>query len=364
MYREMGHRFFERNIRAGLGDDEAPNRAVFRALKAIVIEGRDSPSVFAFNHNGVTLYAEKFEPRDGDYVITEPRLLNGAQTLTTFDRFVKKNEGNLRLASPESGLPELSVLCKIITEAKPDFFVTVTVNNNRQNPVLPWNLRANDLIQLQLQEKFQQELGIYYERQENAFSNLTQEDLDELEILENKAVQLLKLAYTYLAADGAIDRMTRMRDVFEDDKSYEQVFSPSRLRADLRKVVLCYKVQFRLNRIVQEIRTKGQKKYAYMRRARNLLWALLCQAMLNDERLEVYAERFGKGLSIEADYTDWLGDLASTRARFLISGVTEREDYALMLQEERYDFLKSKAVYERCMELAYKKWRWTQQRLK
>ena len=364
MYRDMGQHFFDRNIRAALEENAPPNRAITRALKEIILEEKESPLVFAFNHNGVTIYAEQVKKQDGIYEITEPRLLNGAQTVTTFARFLKKNEGNPRIHERETALKELHVLCKIITDAIPEFIVNVTINNNRQNPVMPWNLHANDMIQLELQDKFRDELGIYYERQENAFASLTQEDLDELDITEYKAVEMRRLAQAILATEGEIDKASRMREVFENEKVYAQVFNPSRLQSDGRKIILCYKVQFRLRRMIREIVEKGVNKYAYLSRARNLLWALLCQGMLNDERVEDYAERFGHGLVIEADFTEWLGRLSSTRARFLISQAVSDAPYAASMADGRYDFLRTKAIFDHCMEIAYKKWKWIQKRLK
>jgi hypothetical protein len=364
MYRDMEYRFFERNIRASLSEDESPNRAMTKALRDIILDEKELPSVFAFNHNGVTLYAEHIEHDGGICEITEPRLLNGAQTVTTFARFLKKNEDNPRIKEREGALRELTCLCKIITEAAPEFVVSVTINNNRQNPVMPWNLHANDMIQLELQDKFREELHIYYERQENAFIGLSQQDLDELEITEYKAIELVRLAQTILATEGEIDKISRTRDVFESEKVYAQVFSAQRLQADARQMVICYKIQFRLRRMIRDIVDKGVHKYAYISRARNLLWALLCQGILNDERLCDYAERFGQSLIMEADFTDWLGRISSTRVRFLISEAVSKDPYAMMMSEERYDFLRTKAFFDRCMEIAYKKWKWVQKRLK
>ena len=108
---------------------------------------------------------------------------------------------------------------------------------------------------------------------------------------------------------------------------------------------------------------KGEKKYAYMRRARNLLWSLLCQGVLNDEHLEEKAEKFGKNLAVENDYVEWLAKLAATKARFLIAGIVEKEPYASKAEDERYGFLRTKAVYEACMELARKKFEWVPRRL-
>lgn len=364
MYRDMGQRFFERNIRAALDENESVNRSIMKAFKQIVLDDEDDPSVFAFNHNGVTLSAERIEQVDGTYRITEPRLLNGAQSVTSFGRFLAANEGNPRLKERDDALRNLWLLCKVITQAKPEFVTTVTINNNRQNPVEPWNLHANDMIQLELQDKFRDDLGIYYERQENAFANLSDEDLEEQGITGYRAIELVRLAMTILVTEGEIDKLSRMREVFENDKLYSQVFHQGRLKADSRRVLLCYKVQFRLRRLINEILDKGQNKYAYVAKARYLLWALLCQGILNAADLEHYAEQFGHALSIEADYTNWLAKLASTRCRPMLSEVVADDAYAKKVAEGNFGFLRTNAVFNRCMEVAYKRWGWVEKRLK
>lgn len=363
MYREMGQRFFERNIRAALPEDEAVNRSIENSIKRIILDDKESPKVFVFNHNGVTLFAEALNAADGQFKLTEPRLLNGAQTVTTVARFLKSNEGNNKLTERRNVLEQMRVLCRIITDAVPEFVTTVTINNNRQNPVDPWNLHANDMIQLELQDKFRDDHGIYYERQERAFQNLSDEDLEEQGITQYKAIELTRLARTFLASDGEIDKFARFREVFEDDRIYNQVFSQSRLRADSRKIVLCYKAQFRLRRLVNDIVDRGANKYAYVERARNLLWALLCQAILNDPNLDEYAEDFGKGLSLEAQYTDWLSGFATTRCRFVFSDLVADKIYASKASEGNFSFMRTNAAYKRCMEMAYKRWRWVEKRL-
>jgi AIPR protein len=364
MYREMGARFFERNIRAALAEDKAVNRSIQQSIKNIVLDGKEDPKVFAFNHNGVTLFAEDLHQSNGTFKITEPRVLNGAQTVTTFARFLKTNEGNNRLIEHKDALNDLRVMCRIITDATPEFVTTVTISNNRQNPVDPWNLHANDMIQLELQDKFRDELGIYYERQEKAFENLSDEELEEQQITEHRALELTRIARTFLISDGDIDKLTRFREVFEDDRIYNHVFSENRPRADLRKIVLCYKVQFRLGRLSYDIVDKGANKYAYVLRSRNLLWALLCQAILNDPKLEERAEKFGKGLSLEAQYTEYLSGLATTRCRFILADLVSDKSYADKAAEGNFSFMRTNAAYKRAMEIAYKRWHWVEKRLK
>jgi hypothetical protein len=100
-------------------------------------------------------------------------------------------------------------------------------------------------------------------------------DQSNLDIGPNSSVKLNKFIYDPNrsgVSDGDIDKLTRFREVFEDDRIYGQVFSENRLKAHLRKIVLCYKVQFRLGRLSYDIVDKGANKYAYVLRSRNLLW--------------------------------------------------------------------------------------------
>ncbi|OFV79788.1 MAG: hypothetical protein A2Y78_09135 [Acidobacteria bacterium RBG_13_68_16] len=364
MFKEMGSRFFDRNIRGALPEDEVVNRSLTRAFRKIVLEGKDLPSVFPFNHNGVALSAEVLEKDDGHLRIVEPRILNGVQTLITLERFLNASSDHDAFRQGSRKLDGVKVLCKVVTKAQPEFVTTVTVNNNRQNPVEPWNLRANDRIQLELQDKFRNQLGIYYERQEHAFSGLSEDDLGGLGIKELRAIQLLPLAKTFLVADGDIDKLQRLRQVFDDDYQYAQVFSPGRLRIDSRHIMLCYKIQFRLRKLVNDIVEKGVNRYFYISRARNLVWALLCQGVLNDGDLEVRAQRFGSSLSLETNYTEWLSYLATNRCRFLIRDVLEQKPYQEKAAEGNYSFLRTNAFYEKCMDLARKNWKWEKTRLK
>ena len=104
-------------------------------------------------------------------------------------------------------------------------------------------------------------------------------------------------------------------------------------------------------------------KYAYVQRARNLLWALLCQGILNDPKLEEQAEGFGRRLSLEAQYTDWLSGLATTRCRFILSDLVADKAYASKAAEGNFGFMRTNAAYKRSMEIAYKRWRWVEKRL-
>jgi hypothetical protein len=365
MFKVLGKRFFDSNIRYGFEEgDSAVNRAIAGALKKIIIDKAEDPSLFAFDHNGITLAAGRFEAGDGICTLTAPRLLNGAQTVTTFAEFLKKNSDDPRLLAGKQQRESLRVLCKVITDADQKFVTRVTINNNRQNPVEPWNLHANDVIQLELWEKFQTDLKIFYERQENAFDQLGPEDLDEYGIAEDsKAIQMLKLTQTFLLTDGSISRMSHMPRVFEDEKTYEHVFRQARLRADSRHILLCYKVQFNLRKYVQAIQDMGQNKYWFLSRARNLVWALLCQGILNATDLEDFAEKHGNSLSAPVEYKERLITLATSRVRPLLKELIEDQEYKDEVAKEKFSFLNSDKAFDKCMESAYKRWKWVHKKL-
>jgi hypothetical protein len=364
MYTALGSRFFDSNIRYGLGDGEAVNRAVSAALRKIVIDKTQDASVFAFDHNGITLYAEQFNREGERCTLVAPRLLNGAQTVTTLAGFLDRNKDNPKVIEGKSILKAARVLCKIITKADQAFVTQVTINNNRQNPVEPWNLHANDLIQLELQEKFRSDLQIYYERQENAFDQLNAEDLEEYGIREHsRAIHMLKLAQTLLLTDGSISRLSEIRRVFEDEKVYNQVFRNARLKADSRHILLCYKVQFNLRRYADEIQQKGQNKYWFISRSRQLLWALLCQGILNHDKLEEIADRHGNSMAIAVEYKDTLMWLATARVRLLLAELMKDREYEDKVAAENLSFLRTDKAFEKCMALAYKKWRWVHKKL-
>jgi hypothetical protein len=369
MFVAMKDRFLDRNIRSLLsgrkpGKETAVNRRLLKAFEEITITRKQDPGVFAFNHNGVTIFAEMIEGSDGKYRVTEPRLLNGAQTVGSFNAFLNSHKDDAALNQAGERLDAMRVMCKVITKSDQDFVTMVTICNNRQNPVEPWNLRANDMIQLQLASRFREELNLYYERQENAFEQFSDVELEEKGLRPGEAIELVRLAQTFLVTDGSIDKLSRMNEVFENDKSYEQVFSPSRLTADFRAVCLCYKLQFKLRLLVQSIVERGQNKYAYMPRARPLLWGLMCQAMLNHPEFDHYAENYGTDLRHPHLLMDWWYTLAANTCRLIIRDLVNSKENEERVRDGNFSFLKSNATFGRAMEIGRRQNGWVHRRLK
>jgi hypothetical protein len=154
-----------------------------------------------------------------------------------------------------------------------------------------------------------------------------------------------------------------MRKVFEEEKLYDQVFRKSRLKADSREVLLCYKVQFRVRKVAGEIEQRGQNKYAFVHRGRYLLWALICQGLLNASDLETISEEYGTSMTLPAGFTDLVSQIATTRVRPLLAGLLSLPGYREKAAEGNYSFLRTDAAFDKCMEAAYDKWHWLHKKL-
>ncbi len=366
IYQEMDYRFFERNIRAGLSADRPPNKEIRKSLKKMIMEGTESPDTFVFNHNGVTISAEKFEILGGKAFITEPRLLNGAQTVTSFAAFIHKNEKNPAFARNKSKLFELQVVVKVIVSASSEFVTHVTICNNRQNPVAAWNLRSNDLIQLQFQDKFREDLKIYYERQEKAFDELTDTDLEEMGIADSKKLEVRKLAQSLLAIQGDVDRMSRLTEVFTNAKIYNNTFRPAYLKSDTRALLFCYKIQLRLGRIIKEFQLDNYEKFYFIRGGKNTLWALLIQALLNEndeDELEKLYETYGRSLTVEQAFTDLLKDWAIKKLKPVLLTTIKESPFIESIEQEKYAFVKGKKFFNECMNNAGVQYGWQKKKI-
>ena len=174
----------------------------------------------------------------------------------------------------------------------------ITISNNQQNPVLPWALRAMDNRQVDLADKFRNELGIFYSRQEGAFENLTDDEKEELGIEDSKDIRIRPLAQTFLAVQGDVYNMAHLPDVFESQKLYQDTFKSAYINSNARSIVLAYKVGLMMSGVTVRLRESLAQKYqAAVPKARNLTWALLIQALLNDKKFSVYVEDYGSETS-------------------------------------------------------------------
>lgn len=139
---------------------------------------------------------------------------------------------------------------------------------------------------------------------------------------------------------------------------YEKAFNPHFLKSDTRKIIISYKVQFRLNAIINEIESRGENKYFFVRYARNLVWALTVQGLLNDSDVDDLLENYGHTLSVEADFNSIVKDLGSKKIRIILSELIKQKKYDEYMVNGKFSFLKTRIAFVDSMTLANKRYGW------
>ena len=123
---------------------------------------------------------------------------------------------------------------------------------------------------------------------------------------------------------------------------------------------MAYKIQFRLTPIIDKIKEQGKRKYEFVKHAKNLIWALLIQALLHDDNIDNLLNDYGHSLTrgIEVNFKEYLKETASRKIRPILSKLIENNNYMKSIEEEKYTFLRTKVVYQEAMDIARKKYRW------
>jgi hypothetical protein len=154
-----------------------------------------------------------------------------------------------------------------------------------------------------------------------------------------------------------------MKDVFEGEVWYRDTFREQYLDIDPRKLVLLYKVQFRLQSVIREIRSAGAEKYGYAPKAKNLIWCLTLQGLMNDNKFDKLVENYGNSTGVEAGLTEILKKMASSKIRFILSDAFDAKKYRDHMNEGKFAFLRSKATLADCMKVAQSRFGWEKKML-
>jgi antitoxin component of RelBE/YafQ-DinJ toxin-antitoxin module len=158
--------------------------------------------------------------------------------------------------------------------------------------------------------------------------------------------------------------MSRLRDVFDNQKFYNEAFRESYRHADARRIVLAYKVHLVLNSPMEELDEKSPAKLKYaVSKARNLVWALLIQSLLNDSKVKDYLEWYGLGLQKENDFRMLLRKFASSKVLPILKRVLNDPTYEKKIASEKYSFLRTKELFRRSMDEAFELHGWTRKSL-
>jgi hypothetical protein len=183
IYRQRGDILFHKNVRLSLYDyKDAKNKVVTPMETTLeqICKGQLNPNIFPFYHVGVTISATtNSSEAANDISLETPYVINGCQTITIADHFLRELENKKNSEAIEK-FKEINVLAKVVIGTTDEELKEITNCNNRQNPIENWQLFSNDPIHIEIESSLL-ELKVFYERQKGKFNAL----MNKLDIAKN-----------------------------------------------------------------------------------------------------------------------------------------------------------------------------------
>ena len=183
LHQRHGKALYAKNIRQHLGHKTDVNIAIRQTLETC-------PSEFEYLNNGVTVLAERIDPKNNNWALGKRldlrgmSIINGAQTVASSAKFVND--------SPASDIGTAYVPVTVIqADLDNDFSKRVTRARNHQNPVLSQNFAALDDEQERLRRQLAL-LEIHYAYKPEALD----EGANPHTIRIEEAAQALAVAHT------------------------------------------------------------------------------------------------------------------------------------------------------------------------
>ena len=235
LFRHRSNIIFEKNVRLYLQTKEAKARLEHPMEETFeqICRGTADPSIFAFYHVGVTLSTTGFSRQDGELCIADPQVINGCQTINIASRYFAKLESIAKKGSEATAASEkierfkkIPVAAKIITRALNVQLREIANCNNRQNPIEPWQLFANDPIHCEIEDSLR-DIGVFYERQKGRFDS----EIKRLKVIQtyyntnNTYVTVVPLGQVICLCRQQMQLAAKPSEIFVNKERHDGVFT-------------------------------------------------------------------------------------------------------------------------------------------
>jgi hypothetical protein len=152
-----------------------------------------------------------------------------------------------------------------------------------------------------------------------------------------------------------------MNQLFDSDQQYVETFHEGRTSEELGRVVLCYKCRtYCHNTLAREL---AVGRTTFVDRAKLLLWALVCQGLLNQKDLPDLVDEFDGDLRMPEGFRERLLKIAVRQVKPTLLWLVQQPEFSASYKEERYDFLRGDKAFNRSMGHALREYSWRQTRL-
>lgn len=229
LYRQRGDILFHKNVRLSLYDyKDAKNRVVtpMEATLDQICKGQLNPNIFPFYHVGITISATTNSSEGANDISLEtPYVINGCQTITIADHFLRELENKKNFEAIEK-FREINVLAKVVIGTTDEELKEITNCNNRQNPIENWQLFSNDPIHIEIESSLL-DLEIFYERQKGKFNAL----MHKLDIAKNYSktnqtfVDVETVGQLVALAKGNYQWTAKPSEIYINKQNHDSIFT-------------------------------------------------------------------------------------------------------------------------------------------
>ena len=211
----------EGNVRYFLGEDKVVNKSIIETAKS------DSKSqIFWAMNNGLTIICDSINALgSNEYTLDNPQVVNGCQTIHCLQMAYNEKK-DMQETDPEkievTKLPSnLKVFVKLVRANNSEIQTSIISATNSQSPVHSASLKANDVIQKNIEAHLRKN-EFYYERRENFYKRQGMSG--------NKVVGLLKMAqiiHTIVNKESIIatNDTASLFDTQQKSKIYSTIFN-------------------------------------------------------------------------------------------------------------------------------------------
>jgi hypothetical protein len=146
---DRGNAAYAANVRRWLGDNTVTNSRLKDVFK-LIADGEGNPEIFPFHHNGVSISCSGMTKNHDGFVLANPQVINGQQTLCGWWNVYNAQKGSDR----RERLADLVVMVRIVQTQSKAMLEQITFANNRQNAVSALELRSNEACMATIEGAF------------------------------------------------------------------------------------------------------------------------------------------------------------------------------------------------------------------
>lgn len=200
---------FEDNVRDYQGVSVEVNKAIAETLKSSKNED------FWWLNNGITILCKRADAKTRTVTIEAPQIVNGFQTSHEIFNYCSS------IDSTSLKEETRSILVRIIVSEDEGSRNRVIKATNSQTGVQPASLRSTDKIHLDIEEYFEKNTSLYYDRKKNKYKNLGKKQTQIIGI-----PQMAQAVMSMLRNEPDTAR-ARPSTLLKDDERYKKVFNES-----------------------------------------------------------------------------------------------------------------------------------------